>query len=343
MDGGREEFMRTGRLPLKIIAPGWGTSGYYGEDILQQAAQDRVFKEGLHMYWDHPTIEEAATRPERSLRDLAAVFRKPATYERAGKRGPGLYTEVEVFKPFRESVWDMAQHIGPSIRALGPVKFGEAEGKQGPIVEGIIAAQSVDFVTAPGRGGEILQLFEAARPAANINPPSTQETNVDQLQEAQRQLTESQGRITTLEESVRTLTTERDTERAGRQRAEDALILREARDFVAEALSKVPQLPDITKTRLIEAATSNPPVTEDRKLDTNKLQESLSKTVKSEVEYIASITGAGIPKGLGNGGNPFAGLGGGEQGDPMKQFEEAMRDFGLGEADAAIAARGRVS
>jgi hypothetical protein len=303
----RDQFMKTGRLSLRIISPGWGTSGYYGTEVLEEAAGNGIFPAGTKMYWDHPTITEAATRPERSLRDLAAVFVESARWDPNGAKGPGLYTTVKVFNPYREAVWDMAPHIGPSIRAVGPVKFGEAEGKKGPLVEGIIAAQSVDFVTAPGRGGEILQLFEAARPAATspITPTTgsddNRETDAVELQEATRQLGEAQGQVRTLTEANQTLTTERDDARNELARLQEASILRDARDFVAEALSKVPQLPEMTKQRLLVRASQNPP-TKDGQLDKLQLQESLKTAIQDEVKYlseVAKIKLGGRPEGVG--------------------------------------------
>jgi len=344
-DGARERFLKTGRIPLRIISPGWGTSGYYAPDILEEAASNGVFPAGTKMYWDHPTITEAATRPERSLRDLAAVFTESARWDPNGKKGPGLYADVEVFKQYREAVWEMAPHIGPSIRAVGPVKFGEAEGKKGPVVEGIIAAQSVDFVTAPGRGGEILQLFEAARPAAITSTPTpttgggdNKETDAVELQEAQRQLAEIQTRATSLEEANRTLTSERDEARNELARLNEASILRDARDFVAEALSKVPQLPAMTKQRLIERASQDPPV-KDGQLDKLQLQESLKTIITDEVKYlseVAKIKLGGQPEGV---GGSTSGTG---DGDEPVDLSESFRAFGLDDEGVKIASVGRV-
>lgn len=338
----REKFLKDGKLPLKIIAPGWGSSGYYGADVLGEAAQAGVFPKGTKMYWDHPSLTEAIERPERSLRDLAATFDTPARWEPNGPRGPGLYTDVTVLSQFRESVWEMAPHIGPSIRALGNTKFGEAEGKKGPIVESIIAAQSVDFVTAPGRGGEIIQLFEAARPAATITPPPptpNSEDNAVELQEAQRQLTESQTKVTQLEETIRTITSERDEARNEVSRLREAGILREARDFVAEELAKVQALPDITRTRLVESISFNPPVTEDKKgLDKDKLRTKIQESVKAEAEYLSTILEAGRVRGNGSAGANGAG----SDDAAMTELSEAFQGaFGMDEKAAKAAAAGR--
>ena len=36
-----------GTIPIKIIDAGWGSSGYYSREVLQQAANDRVYAAGL--------------------------------------------------------------------------------------------------------------------------------------------------------------------------------------------------------------------------------------------------------------------------------------------------------
>src|SRR5207245_1127898 len=64
---------------------------------------------------------------------------------------------------FREHVDSLAKHIGMSIRAAGRAKEGKADGRSGPIIEQLTRGISVDYVTTPGAGGKILQLFEAAR------------------------------------------------------------------------------------------------------------------------------------------------------------------------------------
>lgn len=61
-----------GTVPIKVIAPGWGTSGYYPAAVLERDGPT-VFAKGTHMYWNHPTLTETIERPERSLSDLAAI------------------------------------------------------------------------------------------------------------------------------------------------------------------------------------------------------------------------------------------------------------------------------
>lgn len=156
-----------GTAYLKLIAPGWGSSGYYSADVLKRDGP-KVFGEGTKNFWDHQTESQEAERPEGSLRDLASVLTEDAHYDEKGPAGPGLYAKAKVFEQFRQPVDDLAKHIGMSIRALGKAKEGKAEGRTGAIIEGLTKGLSVDYVTTPGAGGKVLQLFEAARGAASI-------------------------------------------------------------------------------------------------------------------------------------------------------------------------------
>ena len=165
-----------------------------------------------------------------------------------------------------------------------------------------------------------------------------------ELQEAQRmvadrerELTEAHTRaITELTTRAETAERDRDTANTELRRLQEAAILREARDTVAEALRPVTTLPEITKTRLAETVSFNPPI-KDGQLDKTVLATNLEEAVKNEVQYLAAATGSGRPFNLG-GGN------GGNQGDPATQrtaLEEAFRDLGLGEDEAKGAAVGR--
>lgn len=145
---------------LQLIDAGWGASGYYPEQVLRQAAHDKVFHEGLQLFIDHPTSAEEADRPERSVRDLAAVLTEDARYDPQRR---ALVATAQVFPDHRDTLVAKHRHIGLSIRANGQAEYGEAEGRRGPIVKAITEAFSVDFVTRAGRGGKVLALLEAGR------------------------------------------------------------------------------------------------------------------------------------------------------------------------------------
>lgn len=151
-----------GSMLVQIITPGWGSSGYYSAEVLEAAGKDKVWPKGTHMYLDHPTTSEATERAERSVKDLGATLSEDARWD--GKRliaraePVGLGKTVLADEAFRKA-------IACSVRASAEMEIGEAEGRQGWIVEKIHPGtfNSVDFVTHAGRGGMIL---EAARKAA---------------------------------------------------------------------------------------------------------------------------------------------------------------------------------
>lgn len=148
-----------GRIRVGLITPGWGSSGYYAADVLEAAATDKVFPAGTHIYFDHPSASEHADRPERSVRDLAATLSEDARWD-----GEGLVAEAEVVGPYRELLTDptFTAAVGMSIRAAAETSVGEADGRQGVIVDRITEGLSVDLVTRAGRGGRVLEVLESA-------------------------------------------------------------------------------------------------------------------------------------------------------------------------------------
>lgn len=315
---------KDGSVPIKIISPGWGSSGYYSEKMLKRDGP-KVFKKGTHMYWDHPSKSEESDRPERSLRDLSAVLLSDAVYKEQGPSGPGLYSDAQVRKAYRDDVEELAPHIGTSIRAFGNSKHGEAEGRKGPIIENLVSAASVDFVTKPGRGGEIVQMFEAARgknvgeaPAERKESAEANDVSQEELQEAQRQLEESK----------------RET-----ARALEALAIRDASD-VAAGLLKGSTLHDAAKERLLGEVTKNPPIKEGA-LDKEKFEEAVKASIKAEEAYIAKLTGRAGVHGMGDSGDPVI-----AEADLKKYDEQLTSAFGmigLNESRAKNAVAGRVS
>ncbi len=161
-----EAIRSDGTLPVMLINPGWGSSGYYSPDVLEAAGIDRVFPRGTQMYIDHPSATERMDRPERSVRDLVAVLETDGIWQANGAKGPGIYAQAKVFEGWRPFIAEVGPHIGLSIRAAAEIGSGEAEGRKGRIVERLIEAVSVDFVTKAGRGGQVLEAIESHQPAA---------------------------------------------------------------------------------------------------------------------------------------------------------------------------------
>ncbi|WP_460871862.1 hypothetical protein, partial [Nocardioides pakistanensis] len=144
----------SGVLEVEFITPGWGSSGYYSRQVLEAAAP--LFTPGLQMFMDHPSASENTDRPERSVRDIGAILLEAGHVD---KSTGGIRGKVKVVAPYRELLTDedFVTNIGVSIRGSATdITVGEAEGRTGPIIEGLADIQSVDFVTRAGRGGKVL-------------------------------------------------------------------------------------------------------------------------------------------------------------------------------------------
>lgn len=321
---------RDGTVPIVIATEGWGSSGYYSADVLKRDGP-KVFTRGLQSYFDHPSLEEEAQRPERSVRDLLGVLESDARWQDEGQAGPGLYADLKVFPQHTESLEAMAPHVGMSLRADGIAPYGEAEGKKGRIVESLVSARSVDCVTAAGRGGAILQLFEAARNGRVSGGNQVDENEARALREAastaQIKLTEAEAKLVRLGEVETQLA-----------RMTEGLLLRDARSFVATELAGI-QLPDMTRARLSESLSANPPV-KDGALDLDAYRVRIKENAAAELEYLAKVTGAGSGRITGLGGNTSSVEITAEEAD--KRLDEEFKSL-LGESAGAHAASGRVN
>ena len=154
-----------GRIRVILITPGWGSSGYYPAEVLEQAVRDKVWPAGTQCFIDHPGEFENRDRPERSVRDLAAVLTEDPVWT-----GSAVEADAQLMPAHAETLRqpEMADAIGMSIRASADVEMGEAEGRRGRIVKKIVYGESVDFVTRAGRGGRY-QVIESARPSKVIH------------------------------------------------------------------------------------------------------------------------------------------------------------------------------
>ena len=142
-----------GTIGVKIIAPGWGSSGYYSPEILQRDIPV-AFPAGTHMMWNHDTPTEEAERPEGDLSRLAAVTVSLPRWEEAGAEGPGMYADARVFSGYAEAVDQIAEHIGVSIRGMGTQTTGTADGREGPLVGEITAGKKHRLCYPAGSRGQ---------------------------------------------------------------------------------------------------------------------------------------------------------------------------------------------
>ena len=147
-----------GRFLIALIDAGEGSTGYYSPEVLEQAARDRIFPAGTHMYIDHAAAIRRGINGERSVRDLAAVLTEDARYDPTLQ---ALVAEILTFSGYTQMLTEMKDAIGTSISAWAETGKPR-EGSKVPTVVRLTASESVDFVVAAGRGGRILSVLESA-------------------------------------------------------------------------------------------------------------------------------------------------------------------------------------
>ncbi len=269
--------LQDGTAYLKLIAPGWGSSGYYGQDLLERDGP-KAFPKGTKNFWNHPTAAEEASRPEGDLTSVASVLTEDARYDANGPAGPGLYARAKVFEQFRQPVNELAPHIGMSIRAMGEARSGKAEGKSGQIIEKLTKGQSVDYVTEAGAGGKILQLFEAAR-SPQIQTQIEEGADMDAAE------------LKKLQESVATT-------QAENRKLRERMALSDAATEARTILGAM-DIPQAVRDRVAARCVVSAPLTEAGDLDTAKFTEAVKREAADEAAYVSKITGGGQPRGVG--------------------------------------------
>lgn len=144
---------------VKVIESGWGSSGYYGADMLKEYGP-QVFKAGTKVFMNHPSAGESTDRPERDIHQLAGKLVSDAVFNEADK---SLYADVKFYAHYAPIIKEMAGDVGLSIHALGNATIGEADGRKGPIIESLVEdpLTSVDVVTVAGAGGKFISLLES--------------------------------------------------------------------------------------------------------------------------------------------------------------------------------------
>lgn len=145
----------------RIIASDvWGSSAYYPREVLERDGA-RVFTAGLPMYANHPSDTETYDRPERSVHDLVGKLVSDAVFEE-----DGLYADVEFYESFVNRINELHEDVGLSVRATGLTEYAEMDGREGPMLVALLAADSVDVVTKAGAGGKLTSILESDREKA---------------------------------------------------------------------------------------------------------------------------------------------------------------------------------
>ncbi len=314
---------------IKLIAPGKGSSAWYTESALKQAATDKIFHAGLPMRIDHPTPAEAAARPEGSVKDWGAVLAKDAEWlesyvDRTGKDlGKGLYSEIKPFSDHAQTISEKGPYAGVSICANGNAltEAGRTVIKDGvPVLHKFTSAEGADMVTRAGAGG--MFLTEAAKPA-------TTQQEVSDMDAAE---------LTALKES---LAAQAETNRKLLERA----IRGDAREEASRILAGV-TLHEAAKQLVIETVLRDIPQ-KDGNLDTVTFKESVESEAKRVGAAISAATGGARVTGMGSAPVQIDAKEAERRAALAKtDEEEAVRIFeslGMPKEAAAAAAKGRAA
>ena len=258
------ESLGDGKYRIRIIVPGQGSSGIYTAENLAKSAP--LFKAGTEMFIDHPTESEEWERPERSIRDYAGVFLEDAT---VGEDG-ALYTVCKVFSGVNELIRDKWEHIGVSINAWCDQPISETG-----IVPVFAGVRSVDFVTAPGAGGAIVDLLES-----NRNNNSIKEGTVDKEIESKFDALEAKfaSLIEALDSKLESLVVP--VQESNEEKASVDV------DSAIEAGKKIAEsgLPDVAATRVREAVKKGVDVDSALEAERAYLKEAVAATATPVVE-----------------------------------------------------------
>ena len=301
-----------GTFDACLVTPGWGSSGYYSESVLKRDGP-KIFTPGLQMFFNHATEAEQQARPEGDVLNLGATLAGQATWRDHGWKGPGLYAPARAIETEISRINALAPAIGLSINAYGIGRMGEADGRKGIIIESLTGADSVDFVTRAGRGGQILLRESATKETRTM----ADDTFTGQLNNAALQ---------SLQESVRLL------------QEQNAKLFREAqisqgRDLIRACLNQA-DLPVLARGKLAESL--QPTMAADGSLDRSATLAVIESAINAEAIYLAQITGRGNVAGMG--GTASATL---TKEAAQARLAKAFNRIGLTESAAVAAAEGR--
>ena len=153
---------KEGHFKICVIKPGWGSSGYYPQEVLKRDGPN-TWPAGTQSYLNHESLDEMFTRPERTVQEICGYLATPAEWDESGSAGPGLYAELKVFPSQVDFIKERMNHVGMSIRAYAEGEYGEKEGRYGHIVTEFTEGLSVDVVTNAGAGGQIVSVMESGK------------------------------------------------------------------------------------------------------------------------------------------------------------------------------------
>lgn len=238
----------TGSLvAVTIITPGKGSSGEYPPETIKKLAESPIWDSPVHMYMNHATGSERASRPEGDIRELAGVIDGRPVLDDSG----ALVGRAKIFPEYRDFIRERAPYIGVSINASGIMAPGKDR-----VIKEITQVESVDFVTKPGRGGKITAVLESSREVDGMADNFVEADGVPVAKPAPAPVQDApkaeSPEVTELKKQVEELKAERDELKAKVEELQAETAKKDAEAVVAEAFRNVDA--PMTRKMLVESA-----------------------------------------------------------------------------------------
>lgn len=238
----------TGSLvAVTIITPGKGSSGEYPPETIKKLAESPIWDSPVHMYMNHATGSERASRPEGDIRELAGVIDGRPIVDDSG----ALVGRAKIFPEYRDFIRERAPYIGVSINASGIMAPGKDR-----VIKEITQVDSVDFVTKPGRGGKITAVLESSREVDGMADNIVEADGVPVAKPAPAPVQDApkaeSPEVAELKKQVEELKAERDELKAKVEELQADSAKKDAEAVVAEAFRNVDA--PMTRKMLVESA-----------------------------------------------------------------------------------------
>ena len=238
----------TGSLvAVTIITPGKGSSGEYPPETIKKLAESPIWDSPVHMYMNHATGSERASRPEGDIRELAGVIDGRPVVDDSG----ALVGRAKIFPEYRDFIRERAPYIGVSINASGIMTPGKDR-----VIKEITQVDSVDFVTKPGRGGKITAVLESSREVDGMADTIVEADGVPVTKPAPAPMQDApkaeSPEVTELKKQIEELKAERDELKAKIEELQAEGAKKDAEAVVAEAFRNVDA--PMTRKMLVESA-----------------------------------------------------------------------------------------
>ena len=274
----------------------------YTKEALKKAVEQGIFN-GVPMFLNHTTPSEEYNRPERDINDMIATIKNTTFEEREGK-GKIMGTASVHGSPIIESdkilTWMRAMADSLSPAELSQHSFidghdSEMNGSPVFVVDDIVVAASVDFVTAANAGGYVESLE---------SKKNTKEGGVEDMEKAELELElkkEREAREAAekkLKESEEALAKERESKDAAEKKIKESELKEKKESLIKESLKFVSdsKLPEPAKEKVSKAVEALV-VTE----ETKSLAEETKKLIAEEAEYLKKFDSADSKMVFGNG------------------------------------------